>query len=78
METKEFEMILQVVATGLVEKIIVETGYDEDTAIEKLYTSELYSMLEREKTKVWYYSVHKLSDLWDKEMKTGKLVLPAF
>ena len=78
METNKFAVILQIIATGLVAKIIDETTLDEDTAMEKLYSSELYSALEKEETKVWYYSVPKLYELWEKETKTGKLVLPEY
>ena len=77
-ETNLFETVLQVISTGLVEKIIAETGMEEDAAVEKLYLSALYSELEKENTKVWHYSVPKLYELWEKETKTGQLILPAF
>ena len=78
MEINKFAIILQTISTGLVAKIIDETTLDEDTAMERLYSSELYSALEKEETKVWYYSVPKLYELWEKETKTGKLVLPEY
>lgn len=78
METNQFNLVLQTISTGLVAKIIAETGFDEDIAMEKLYSSELYSTLEKEETKVWYYSVPKLYELWEKETKTGQLVLPEY
>ena len=74
----EFEALLQVIATGLVKKIIEETGLDEDAAIEKLYTSELYAALEKESTKVWHYSVYALYDMLMDECATDKLTLPDF
>ena len=77
-EVSNFELILQTISTGLVEKIITETGHDEDSAMEKLYSSLLYSSLEKEETKVWHYSVHKLYELWVNEMKTGQLFLPEY
>lgn len=46
--------------------------------MEKLYSSELYSVLEKEETKVWHYSVPKLYELWEKETKTGQLVLTEY
>ncbi|MDL2287050.1 hypothetical protein LJB90_00580 [Eubacteriales bacterium OttesenSCG-928-G02] len=76
MENNKFELVLQTISTGLVAKIIEETGMDEDTAMEKLYSSALYSALEKEDTKVWHYSVPKLYELWNNEIKTGRLVLP--
>ena len=78
MEKNQFELVLQTISIGLAEKIIAETDLAEDTALEKLYSSKLYSALEQEKTKVWHYSVPKLYELWDKEMKTGRLMLPEF
>jgi hypothetical protein len=78
MEANNFELVLQTISTGLVEKIITETGLDEDSAMEKLYSSLLYSALEKEETKVWHYSVSKLYELWENETKTGQLVLPEY
>lgn len=78
METNQFNLVLQTISTGLVAKIIAETGFDEDTAMEKLYSSELYSALEKEETKVWHYSVPKLYELWVNETKTGRLALPEY
>jgi len=75
-ETNNFDIVLQVISTGLVEKIITETGLNEDEAMEKLYYSELYSMLENEETKVWHYSVTLLYELYKDELATGKLTLP--
>ncbi len=43
METIQFDLVLQVISTGLVKKIITEQGLDEDTAMERLYTSALYA-----------------------------------
>ena len=77
-ETNEFEIVLQVISTGLVEKIINENGFEEDTAMEKLYSSKLYSALEKEETKVWHYSVPKLYELLKEETETGKLTLPEY
>jgi hypothetical protein len=78
METKQFEVVLQVISTGLVEKIINETGLPEDAAIEKLYSSALYSALEKEETEVWHYSVAKLYELFKEETETGWLTLPEY
>ena len=77
-ENNQFEMVLQTISTELVAKIITETGLDEDTAMEKLYSSALYSALENEETKVWHYSVAKLYELWNNEIKTERLTLPEY
>ncbi|MDR1001481.1 MAG: hypothetical protein LBL96_11915 [Clostridiales bacterium] len=78
MESNQFELVLQTISMGLVTKIITETGIDEDTAMEKMYSSALYSALEKEETKVWHYSVPKLYELLDSETKTGQLTLPEY
>jgi len=78
MEVNQFEMVLQTISTGLVGKIIAETGLEEDTAMETLYSSALYAALEKEETKVWHYSVPKLYELWSNEMNTGRLMLPEY
>ena len=78
MEANKFAVVLQTVSTGLTAKIIAETGLDEDAAMEKLYSSALYAVFEKEETKVWHYSVPKLYELWEKEIITGQLVLPEY
>ena len=74
----KFAAILPVVVGGLVKKIIYDNNIGEDEALDKLYKSALYAALENEKTKVWQYSVPKLYELWDREMKTGQLLLPEY
>ena len=76
MEQDKCAAILPVVVGGLVNTIIKEMNVSEEEAFDKLYNSELYSVLENEKTKVWTYSVPKLFDLLQDEINNGKLVLP--
>ena len=76
MEKGKFAAILAVIVSGLTKKIIEEKGICEDEAFEELYNSKLYAMLENEKTKIWYYSVPLLYDLYEGEMTTGVLELP--
>ena len=76
MDKGKFAAILPVIVSGLTKKIINESGISEDEAFEKLYNSKLYAMLEKGQTKVWYYSVPLLYDLYENEMTTGELELP--
>ena len=76
MEKNKFAAILPVIVGSLINKIINETNMSEAEAFDKLYNTELYSILENEETKVWHYSVPKLYELWVNEIKTGKLELP--
>jgi len=78
MEKNMFELVLQTISTGLVGKIMSDSGLNEDIALEKLYSSELYSALEIEETKVWHYSVPMLYELYKQETTTGRLTLPEF
>ena len=73
MEKNKFAAILPVVVGGLVNTIIEKTHISDDEAFENLYNSELYAALEIEETKLWTYSVPKLLELYQKEIKTGKL-----
>ena len=78
MEKNKFAVILPVIVGGLANKIIEEFNISEADVLDKLYNSELYSVLEKEETKIWQYSVPKLFELWENETKTGKLKLPVF
>jgi len=70
-----FEMVLQTISTGLVEKIMIGKGLGEDAAMESLYSSKLYAMLEKEDTKLWHYSVPMLYDLYNEELTTGSFTV---
>ena len=73
-----FEIVLQTIATGLLEKILAESDTAENIAMENLYTSSLYAALERENTKLWHCSVPRLYALYQHERVTGTLVLPDY
>ena len=78
METNIFEIVLQIISFGLVNKIMSEEGLGEDTAMENLYCSALYSSLEKEETKVWHYSVPMLYELYKEEKTTGGITFPEY
>ena len=78
MERNKFAAILPILIGGLANKIIESTGISEDEALEKLYNSELYAVIENEETKVWTYSIPMLYDLYQTEITTGRLELPEY
>lgn len=78
MDERKFQSILPIITAALVKKIAAAYNLDEDAAIEKLYTTKLYSCLEDEKTKVWHYSVEKTFDLFQQEVTSGRLELPDY
>ena len=47
-----------------------------EKAVEMFYSSELYSRLEEEETKLWHLSAQALFDLFQEELDTGKITYP--
>ena len=78
MDKAKFDALLPFIITALIKKITGLKKISEDEAFSRLYNSQLYSFLEDEETKVWYYSADKLLLLFDEEITTGKLELPEF
>ena len=72
----EFEAILPLKVEGIVEQLIKEHKMSLEGALEYLYSSQLYALLEREETKMWHYSPQMLLHLLENEKTTGKLILP--
>jgi len=77
-DQNKFLAILPIITAALADKIAKAYNLDENSAIEKLYTTKLYSYLENEETKVWQYSVEKIFDLYRHEVETGSLELPEY
>ena len=72
----EFEAILPFKVEGIVEQLIDNRKMSLQDALEYLYSSQLYALLEREETKIWYYSPQMLLYLLENEKNTGELKLP--
>ncbi len=72
----EFESILPFKVEGVVAQLIKGHQMSLEDALEYLYSSQLYALLEREETKMWYYSPQMLLHLLEGEKKTGKIALP--
>jgi|GEM_PF-451492 len=49
---------------------------DAKKAAEMLYSSELFTVLEDEKTKLWHLSAHALFELFTEEQQTGQITYP--
>lgn len=78
MDKDKFSAILPMITAAVTDKIAAAYHLDENAAIEMLYSTQLYSFLEDEHTKVWQYSVDKIFDLYRKEIETGTLELPDY
>lgn len=75
-EIKEFQAVLQVIVSRLVQMIAKEMNLPAEGALNLLYSSKLYEKLEHEETKVWHLSVPTLFDLFMEEKETGKITFP--
>ena len=75
-EIKEFEVILQVIVSRLVQMIAKEKNVSDKEALNDLYSSKLYEKLEQEETKLWHLSVPTLYSLFIDEIETGKITFP--
>jgi hypothetical protein len=71
-----FIAILPLKVKPLFEKIAERFSIEDEDAMGLLYKSKLYSLLEREETKLWYYSVDLLFDMFMEEKATGKISFP--
>ena len=76
MEQKKFEAVLILLVPQIVSLIADKHGCDELTATRSLYESKLYSILEIEETKLWHLSAPALFELYDEEVKTGRITFP--
>lgn len=76
MSTKEFEAILPLKVESIIEEVMARKNFSLQEALSYLYSSQLYLLLEREETKMWYYSPMMLVSLLENEKETGILTLP--
>ena len=76
MGQEQFLAIMPFISADLVEMIAQKEGISENQAIAKLYKSKLYSILEREETKLWQYSTEMLYSLFVQEERTGNIEFP--
>ena len=76
MDEKKFQAILPLLIYQVVDEIVCAEKLSEKEAVESLYGSQLYQMLEEEKTKLWHLSPKALYDLLQQEKTTGKIIFP--
>lgn len=76
MEKKKFEALLVLIVPQVIHLITENFSCDEMTASKEFYSSEVYSILEREDTKVWHFSPLTLFHMFEEEKQTGTFVIP--
>ncbi|MGN1113117.1 MAG: hypothetical protein ACI4RP_07930 [Acutalibacteraceae bacterium] len=76
MEQEQFAALMPYIIASLVEMIVNKQGIGERQAITKLYSSKLYSLIEKEESKVWQYSTPMLYALLEQEENIGTIYFP--
>ena len=76
MSEKQLSSILVLIVPQIIKEMMDNEGITEDEAMENLYNSKLYSLLEKEKTKLWHLSPKALYQMYFQESKTGKIDFP--
>lgn len=69
MEKQKFRAILVLLVPQVIGLIAERYEYDEITATKEFYASKVYSVLEREDTKVWHFSPLTLFNMFDEEKR---------
>ncbi len=76
MEKKKFEVVLILLVPQIIQFIVENLSCDEITASKEFYSSEVYSLLEQEDTKIWHFSPLTLFNMYQEEKSTGSISFP--
>jgi hypothetical protein len=76
MEPDRFSMMLTSLASQTIKEIAVRYKIPELEAARLFYKSEVYKMLENEKTKFWHFSYMSLCMMYDEEKEKGDFAIP--
>lgn len=76
MEKRKFEAVLTLLLPQVILLYRKLNPYDEIIATREFYSSEVYSVLEQEDTKLWHLSALTLYNMFDEEKKTGTFTFP--
>lgn len=75
MGEEKFGAVMGVLVPQVIRLITENYSYDEMTAANEFYISNLYALLEQEDTKLWHFSPLTLFNMFD-EKKTGSFEIP--
>jgi hypothetical protein len=76
MDKKQFDALLPLKVQSVLSLLIERKKMAFIEALRYLYSSQLYQFLEKEETKVWYYSPLLLFELIEGEKTSGHLEFP--
>ena len=76
MNNSKFSAIMSVLVPQIVRLIQEKNTVDEIAASDMFYRSEVYALLEQEKTKLWHFSPLTLYTMFAEEQQTGAFEIP--
>lgn len=76
MKDEKLGAVMGVLVPQVIRLITENYAYDEMTAANEFYSSNLYALLEQEETKIWHFSPLTLFNMFDEEKKTGSFTFP--
>lgn len=76
MKDEKFGAVMGILVPQVIRLITENYAYDEMTATNEFYSSNLYALLEQEDTKLWHFSPLTLFNMFDEEKKTGNFTFP--
>ena len=76
MGQEQFVAMMPYITEDLANMIARKRNLSDADAINVLYDSELYALLEDEGTKLWQYSTDMLYSLFEEEQRTGTITFP--
>lgn len=76
MKDEKFGAVMGILVPQVIRLITENYAYDEMTATNEFYSSNLYALLEQEDTKLWHFSPLTLFNMFDEEKRTGSFTFP--
>ena len=76
MGKEKFVAVMGILVPQIIKLITENYPYDELSATNEFYNSEVYSVLENEETKLWHLSPLTIFNMYDEEKKTGIFTFP--
>jgi hypothetical protein len=75
-DPSQFKGVMIFLVPLIIQEIVKSRDISFDEAIELLYASKLYYVLEEESTKLWHFSALTLANLLNEELEKGTLSFP--
>lgn len=76
MNEEKFSAVIGLIVPEVIHLITENYPYDEVSATQEFYRTQVYALLEQEETKLWHFSPLTLFHMFDEEKKTGTFLIP--